>query len=545
MDRMRRWSPARVGRVVAVVAASLAAATAATAALESWVGIDNASVVYIVAVAGTAILAGTPGAIATSIGAFVLYDFFFVDPRYTLAIQEPQEWLNVVLLLFVAILVGQLAAAQRRQTETAREREHEARALFRVSRALATRTSAVDAARPVVDGVVAETVATRAWVELSGLDGVERVALDTEPGRPRPSAASVYVLRRTDGDAPAEWTQVHVGARPPSAVGGPGRQAGVLHATARPRDVDGTATADGSGALHKIVMEAGARRVGAVWAVVPRSIGRPGPVDTRLLAAVADQLAQAVEADRLAADARSAAIAREADRVKTALLETVSHDLRTPLAAIRAAAGTLLDRTVELGPEDRYAAAEAIDRDAERLNRIVTNLLDLSRVEGGALRPDLDGYDLEDLVTTALDRARPRLGARTVRVELDGLAPVRVDPTFVDQILDNLFENAARYTGPDAPLAVTASPLDEVTMRLTVEDGGPGVPDDALPRLFDKFYRVSSRGPSARAGSGVGMAVVLGFAEAMGGAVRARRSELGGLAVDLDLPLAVDAGAAA
>ena len=128
--------------------------------------------------------------------------------------------------------------------------------------------------------------------------------------------------------------------------------------------------------------------------MVPRAAGRPGETDTRLLAAVADQVAQAIEADRLSAEARTAAIARESDRAKTALLESVSHDLRTPLAAIRAAAGTLMDRTVELGPEDRYLAAETIDQDADRLNRIVTNLLDLSRVEAGALKPDLDGYDL-------------------------------------------------------------------------------------------------------------------------------------------------------
>src|SRR5207342_2516862 len=127
--------------------------------------------------------------------------------------------------------------------------------------------------------------------------------------------------------------------------------------------------------------------------------------------------------------------ARESDRVKTALLETVSHDLRTPLASIRAAAGTLLDRHIELQPEERYATAETIDRDAERLNRIVTNLLDLSRVEAGALHADLDGYDLADLVETALDRARPRLGGREVTVDVADLPPVHIDPAFLDQIL--------------------------------------------------------------------------------------------------------------
>jgi two-component system sensor histidine kinase KdpD len=513
---MRRASGARILRVTALAAVSLAVATVAVSVLETWVGVGNAGIVYVVAVAATAVLGGTPGAIGASIGAFLLYDFFFTEPRYTFTIRDPEEWLNVLLLLFVAILVGQLTATLRRQTEAAREREREARALFRVSRALATRSSTLDASRSIVDGVVTDTAATRAWIEIADPGGLDRVVVDTNPDRPRPTTTAVYVLRRTDGDAPAEWTRVHMATR-----------------------VQGRASPGSPVGLHKVLMEAGGRRVGALWAVLPRTDDRPGATDTRLLAAVADQAAQALEQDRLASEARTATIARESDRVKTALLETVSHDLRTPLASIRAAAGTLMDRSVVIDPEDRYSAAETIDRDADRLNRIVTNLLDLSRVEGGALHPELDGYDLRDLVETALDRARPRLGSRPIRVDLGEPPPVRVDPAFLDQILDNLFENVVRYAGPDAALAVSAGPSPtEAMVRLTVEDAGSGVPEDALPRLFDKFYRVASRGKRASGGSGVGLAVVRGFAEAMGGRVTARRSELGGLAVELDLPVA-------
>ena len=513
---MRRASGARILRVTALAAVSLAVATVVVWGLETWASVGNAGIVYVVAVAATAVLGGTPGAIGASIGAFLLYDFFFTEPRYTFTVRDPEEWLNVLLLLFVAILVGQLAATQRRQTETAREREREARALFRVSRALATRSSTLDASRSIVDGVVTDTAATRAWIEIADPAGFDRVVVDTDPDRPRPTTTAVYVLRRTEGDALAEWTRVHTATR-----------------------VQGRPSTGSQLALHKVLMEAGGRRVGALWAVLPRSDERPGATDTRLLAAVADQAAQALEQDRLASEARTATIAREGDRVKTALLESVSHDLRTPLASIRAAAGTLMDRSVVIDPEDRYASAETIDRDADRLNRIVTNLLDLSRVEGGALRPELDGYDLRDLVETALDRARPRLGTREIRDDLGEAPPVRVDPAFLDQILDNLFENVVRYAGPDAALAVSIGPSSgERTIRLTVEDAGGGVPDDALPRLFDKFYRVSSRGRRPSGGSGVGLAVVRGFAEAMGGRVSARRSGLGGLAVDVELPVA-------
>jgi two-component system sensor histidine kinase KdpD len=291
--------------------------------------------------------------------------------------------------------------------------------------------------------------------------------------------------------------------------------------------------------VYRVVIAAGDRQLGSLWAMRPRG-GRPiGPAETRLLAAVADQVAQALEQDRLAAAARDAEVARRSDDLKSALLESVSHDLRTPLASIRAAAGSLVDPDVRLAEEDRRATAEMIDREADHLNRIVTNLLDLSRVEAGALRVERDVYDLEDVLEPTVERARRRLAGHRLEVDLAGMPPVEVDAVLVDQVLANLLENAAKYTPPGTRVLVTAQsrPADGL-VRLTVEDAGPGVPDAALPRLFDKFYRVPGRAGGSRGGTGVGLAVVRGLAEALGGRVAARRSELGGLAVDVDLPAA-------
>jgi two-component system sensor histidine kinase KdpD len=178
----------------------------------------------------------------------------------------------------------------------------------------------------------------------------------------------------------------------------------------------------------------------------------------------------------------------------------------------------------------------------EYLNRLVTNLLDLSRIEAGALRADRDAFDLEDLVGSTVDRLRGRLRDRTLEVSFDA-PPVLVDAVFLDDAVTNVLENAAKYTDPAAPIRVTARELPgEPFVRLTVEDGGRGVPDEALPRLFEKFYRVPGGQRGSRAGTGIGLAVVQGLVEAAGGRVRARRSELGGLAIDLDLPLAEVAG---
>jgi two-component system sensor histidine kinase KdpD len=191
-----------------------------------------------------------------------------------------------------------------------------------------------------------------------------------------------------------------------------------------------------------------------------------------------------------------------------------------------------------LSADDQRESADAIDREVEYLNRLVTNLLDLSRIEAGALRAERDVYELDDLVGQTVDRLRTRLGDRPLELEF-AAPPVEVDPVFLDEALTNAIENAIKYTPPGTPIRIAAEQVPgEPTVRLTVEDGGPGVPDQALPKIFDKFYRVPGVAGGSRSGSGIGLAVVRGLVEAMGGRVVARRSGLGGLAIDIDLPLA-------
>ena len=205
-----------------------------------------------------------------------------------------------------------------------------------------------------------------------------------------------------------------------------------------------------------------------------------------------------------------------------------------------------MDRSLDLSVEDRFSDAEMIDREADHLNRIVTNLLDLSRVEAGALRVDLDACDLADLVQTAVARVRRRIGDRKLDVDLDEAPPVEVDPALFDQVTVNLLENVAKYAAADARVRISAdATADGASVTLTVEDSGPGVPASALPRLFDKFYRVPGRPAGSRSGTGVGLAVVRGLVEAMGGTVAARASQLGGLAIDIVLTAAPAGGATA
>jgi two-component system sensor histidine kinase KdpD len=282
----------------------------------------------------------------------------------------------------------------------------------------------------------------------------------------------------------------------------------------------------------------GEQTFGSLWASRGRDVGDPDDAETRVLAAAADQIAGALERDRLAREATSVEVTRRSDALKSALLDSVSHDLRTPLASIRAAAGTLMDPEIEWPPEQRRDIAASIDREADWLNRLVTNLLDMSRIEAGELRPSLAVFELSDLVDHALGRSLVKVGddERIVSVDMPAeLPPVVVDELFVGQVLANTLDNAAKYAGATAPIAVSARREGDGFVRVTIEDGGEGVPAEAIPRLFEKFYRVPRKSEGSRRGTGIGLSVVRGLVDAMGGHVTARRSDLGGLAVDIDL----------
>ena len=219
-----------------------------------------------------------------------------------------------------------------------------------------------------------------------------------------------------------------------------------------------------------------------------------------------------------------------ATRSKSALLDAVSHDLRTPLASIRAAAGTLVDPELPPTAADALAAGTVIELEATRLDRLVRDVLDLSRIEGGGLRPALEALDLRDVVEPVVERLRPALGERSVSIDVaDDLPPVAADAVLLDAVISNLVENAARHAPPPAAVAIAARPHDGA-IELSVDDAGPGVPAEDLDRLFDKFFRLDRAGGGSRRGMGIGLTVVRGLTEAMGGRVAAESSPLGGLA---------------
>ena len=290
---------------------------------------------------------------------------------------------------------------------------------------------------------------------------------------------------------------------------------------------------------YRVGISASSKTLGAIWLVRPRELGDPDEGEKRVLAAAADQIGGSLERERLGREATTVEIARRSDALKSALLDSVSHDLRTPLATIRAAAGTLMDPDIEWPPERRREIAASIDREAEWLNRLVTNLLDMSRIEAGELRPNVIAMTVGEAVDEAVRRRRPALGDRHIEVDVPrDLPPILADEVLIGQVLANTLDNAAKYAGTGRPRPGVRARRRTITVRITVEDSGTGVPPRAIPRLFEKFYRVPRQGEGSRRGTGIGLAVVRGIIEATGGRVEARKSDLGGLALDFDLPIA-------
>jgi two-component system sensor histidine kinase KdpD len=503
----------RFGRLIRGTGGLLVALTLATLLvlfLEGVAGVPNAHAAYLLAVIALAVQLGTIEAIAGAIGGFLLANFLFTEPVLTFTVVDPGEWLNLLLLLLVGVVVGQLAGRQRDRARAAELREREARGLFRVSRALATASDIGQAMRDVVRILRAETGMTRVWIGLQGPSPLERVVADTGLGDEPVAPARHDLLKRTAGDAPAVWVGLHVAPRSLRSVPG--------------LDL----------AAYRVVIEVGDRPLGSIWALRPRAGGAVSREETRLLAAAADQVAQALERDRLQRDATSVEVARQSEALKSALLDSVSHDLRTPIATIRAAAGSLLEGRDGV---DRRQVAEAIDRQAVHLDRLVTNLLDMSRIEAGELRPELHPVLLDDAVADTVERLRSVLEDRAVEVDVpQHLPPVLVDEVYLDAVVANLLDNAHKYSPDGAVIRVSACLVpDGERVQLVIEDGGPGVPDEAFGRLFEKFYRVAQTVTVHRRGSGIGLAIVRGLTEAMGGAVTAGRSSLGGLAVTVEL----------
>nr|BBH96068.1 hypothetical protein KTA_42670 [Thermogemmatispora argillosa] len=544
------WGRLLVDTLLALLAAALVTAVIYIFAL--YPRIPNISLLYLLVVLALASTRGLYSAVLTSVLAFLFFDYFLVQPLYSLTVNRFEEWLALFVFLTAAIITGQMTNALRRQADEARRRERETRILYDLVRA----------ANHEEDFQRQLTIVTQAVVQVFAPWGVSDCALllPNEQGK-------LEIL--ADARLPGERLQLSSDEQATAAWVMTNGQAAELHDV--PLEGSGPygrglrATLQSSlrrwsrrRYIRLLPLKTGERVLGVLlllmeeteWPHLARARSwqqrLKGQVATALegpfFAAFLDQAAAIIERARLRREGLQLELLRQTDALRTALLSSVSHDLRTPLASIKAAASSLLQEDIVWDEESRRSFALTIEREADRLNRLVENLLDMSRIEGGALKPEKEWYPLDELVHDVLLQLQPLLQQRPVRVELEeDLPPVPIDYLQLSQVLTNLIENAVRHTPADSPIEIAARRCDGYVL-VSVADRGPGIPPADLERIFDKFYRVrrgsgAGVGGGRAGGTGLGLAVCKGLIEAHGGRIWAENRPGGGAIFSFTLPL--------
>jgi two-component system sensor histidine kinase KdpD len=510
---LERW---RLGERVPRYAATTAAVAALTAflvPLREHLSALNIGFLYLLLVVLIAARWGWGPARFASVAANLSFNYFFQEPLYQLNVRDFGNVLELLVFLSVAALTSALLARARAGEAAARRREREARVLYELSRLIITETDRTAALSAICRRVRDTFGAESCDVLLREGESLTPMAWSGAAQQPLGTADERQAANR----ALREARPVSLGPRPgrgaPRIVGLRGRRAPVVYLPMRVGD-------EVIGVL---------RVAGRVEA---RSITDD---EMRLLQAFADQAALAADRARLLHEAAQAEALHEASRLKSALLAAVSHDLRTPLAAIKASVSSLLQPDMHWDPDTQRELLAAVNEETDRLTRLVSDLLDLSRIEGGALRPDLDWYDVTELVETVVARMEPV--ARAHRLEID-VAPdtgaARLDYVQIGQVIANLIENAAKYAPAGTAIRVGARRLDGA-IEVSVSDQGPGIPLSERERVFDKFYRAPHAGRAA--GTGLGLAICKGLVEAHGGRIWVEDAPTGGARFVFTLPV--------
>jgi len=458
-------------------------------------------VIYLVAVLFVGARYGLVPALATSVVCFLAHNFFYTAPRYTFTVQSGEDIVGIVLFLVGALFTGSLAGRLRAQVATMRANQKRTAMLYDFAQKVAAKSDLDDV---LYAGAyhIAATLGCQSLILMPGKSGsleqVQGYPTIEEALDPRVQAAAQWAFEKNE------------------AAGA------------------GTATLPTSPWMF--VPLAGAALIGVVGLQF-RDVRRGSdPEVRRLIQAVEDQVAVAIERTRMATDLEDMRVEAEGEKLRTALLNSLSHDLRTPLVSVIGALSGLADGAVP--PAAQRELVETGLEEARRLDRYVQNLLNMTRLEYGALRPNRGAVDLSEIVGSVRTDLARVLAQHPVQLDLpDDLPPVDADPVLIGQAITNVLENAAKYAEDGSTITIRASASAD-TVTLGVTDQGPGIPEAEREKVFDLFYRVSD-GDRRPTGTGLGLAIVRGFVEAHGGLVRALAGPDGrGTTIEMELPVA-------
>ena len=481
--------------------AFVAAALGISEVLWQWIGVENVDLVFLAAIVAVAVRFGLWPSLVASIASSLCYNFFFLPPIYTFTIADPTNVAAFVFFTVAAIIVSNVASRARSHALVVMGRARDTELLYAFSRKLA--------------GVV--TLDDLLWAtayQIALMLKVHVVLLLPEDGSIAVKAGYPPEDTLDQADlAAAKWAWEN------------NRPAG-----------RGSDTLPGAKRLF-LPMRTGRGAIG----IVGIDSDKPGPLLTpdqrRLLDALMDQAALAIERVRLVEDMERVKRTVETERLRSALLTSISHDLKTPLAAILGAAGTLRSLSNVLDEHAKADLVATIIDESERLNRFIANLLDMTKLESGAVVPNAALHDVGELVGSAIERASKILAHHRIELELaDDMPMVDIDPVLFEQVLFNLLDNAAKYAQSATAIRIQ-SWRERDSVILQVLDEGEGIPTGDLEHIFDKFYR-ARKTDQVRAGTGLGLAISRGFVEAMHGTISAaNRSDRSGAIFTIRLPI--------
>jgi two-component system sensor histidine kinase KdpD len=502
-DRVEPFDPKPYLAAPAIVAVALGAATL----MRPMFGVENVDLVFLTAVVGVAVRFGLWPSILASVVASLCYDFFFLPPVFTFTIADPTNIAAFFFFMLIAVLVSNVAARVRTQAVSAFGRVRTTEALYAFSRKLAG-TAALDDVLWATAYQTALMLKVRVVLLLP-----EQGVITVKAGYPPEDELDKADL------AAANWAWSN------------DRPAG-----------RGSDTLPGAKRLF-LPMRTGRGPIGVIGIDDDRTGPLLTPDQRRLLDALVDQGALAIERVQLVEDMDRAQRNVESDRLRAALLTSISHDLKTPLASVLGAASTLRDLSPKLSDAERMDLLGTVIDESERLNRFIANLLDMTKLESGAVVPNASRQDLGEIVGSALRRAGKIVARHRVVLDLAlNLPMLELDAVLFEQVLFNLLDNAAKYAPDNTTITIRALRNKE-SVSLQISDEGTGIPPADLEQVFDKFYR-ANKGDHVRAGTGLGLAISRGFVEAMHGTISAaNRTDRSGAVLTIRLPIPPDSEA--
>jgi len=476
----------------------VAAATALCELLRPFFAPTNMIMFYLLAVVVASVRLGRKPAIATAFLGVLAFDFFFVPPRLTLAVSDTQYLMTFIGLFVVGIVISTLVARARERAEVMRTREVQTASLYYLSRDLAASVDSSDVLKAVVRNV---EEALKAQVAILLPEG-ERLDI---------LAASEGLVLDIKEQAVADWAFRN------------------SHPAGRATDTLVSAE------LIYLPLQTTVSVLGVMGVRLENESAYHSQDNRRLLDAFVTQAAMAMERIRFSRQAEQAQILQARENLERALLNSISHDLRTPLSSVTGVLSSLREEGAHLSDQARRELLETACSEAERLNRFVGNLLDMTRIEAGAVRLKLEPCDVQDLVGCALAALEPRIGPREIGFRMQPVMPlVQMDMVLMTQVLVNLLDNAHKYSPEESAIEVIAQ-IESNWLVIEVDDRGPGVPEHDLKRVFDKFYRIPV--PEGAGGTGLGLSICKGIVEAHGGTIAAGNRVGGGLRIEIRLPL--------